>query len=168
VAPTVQAEVELRRFQVLTGQCVPGPYESHRDLLRLKVATLLGLLEGRATVTVEDWPLAGMVLDNSDAVREDCLAHNRRADAVVETERNVKAATRAGAEQSARRRADDAVIRVARVATRAVVRNGPQSRRQLRDAVGRDRDLLDDALAHAEAEGWLVENDHGKYEEADG
>jgi hypothetical protein len=170
VAPSVAAEVIERRHAVLTGRRVPGAYESHRDFLRLKLAALLGVLADRTTLTVEDWALAGLLCDTSDAVREATLAANRADAARVEAGRNVRAATRAAAEEGARRRVSDDITRVARVLRRFVGKTESDvSRRDLRRAVAsRDAGWFDDALAHAEAEEWLVETDHGTYTQGPG
>ena len=48
--------------------------DAHADLLRLKVAALLALLDGRQDVTVEDWALAEMAVDVSTAVRTDVIS----------------------------------------------------------------------------------------------
>jgi hypothetical protein len=165
IAPTVAAEIVSRRHEVLTGRRIPGLYESHRDFLQLKLAGLLGVLAGRTSVTVEDWALAGMLVDTSDAVREATLAVNRADDARLEAGRNVRAANRARAEEGARRRVGDDIGRVARVLERFVERaESDVSHRDLRRAVAsRDAKCFEDALAHAEAEGWVVEGDDGAY-----
>lgn len=165
VAEPVRAEVVARRHEVLTGRRVPGPYEAHRDQLRLKAAAVLGLLDGRSTVTVEDWALAGALLDMSDAVREATIAAHRAAEAATEAGRNARAATRASAEQAARRKVDNSVERVARVISNRLIRQQAHlTRRQLRDAVaGRDRQWFEDAMDEAEARGWIEGNDHGTY-----
>lgn len=43
--------------------------DSHRNLMRLKVMGLLALLEGRQAADLDDWRIAGQVIDNSEAVR---------------------------------------------------------------------------------------------------
>jgi hypothetical protein len=168
VAQAIADEVWRRRHEVLAGQRTPGAYASQRDLLRLKVAALLGLLAGRQTVTVEDWALAAVVLDTSDAVREAVLAHNRAADAALEAGRNVKAASRAKAEEGARRSVNDNVARVARVIARGVPDTGTITRKDLRRAsASRDREWFDSAVDHAEAQGWIVSTDDGRFERGD-
>lgn len=165
VAASVKDEIIRRRHEVLTGRRIPGVYDSHRDQLRLKVAALLGILAGRLSATVEDWALAGMVLDVSDAVREATLAAHRATEAALEAGANARAATRARAEESARRRVVDDVVRVARIIERSLAKNGPTARGKLRTAVKSDdrADWFDDALAHAEAQGWVESDDRGHY-----
>jgi len=165
VAEPIRSEIIARRREVLTGQRIPDPYDAHRDLNRLKVAGLLALLEQRTHVGTDDWELAGMVLDASDGVRSWVLASHRAAEARDEAERLTRAAARARAEEAARRRDTDDVVRIARVIERAVTKHGPTTRGRLRAAVksGPDRERFDDALAHAEAQGWIEQDDHGAY-----
>lgn len=169
VAAPIRAEIVARRHEVLTGRCTPDTYDSHRQQNRLKVAALLALLEQRTDVTVDDWHLAGMILDTSDAVRAQTLAAHRAAEALDEAGRVNRAAARARAEEAARRRDTDDVVRVARVIDRSLARNGPTTRGRLRTAVqsGPDRDRFDEALAHAEAQGWVERDDHGQYRSTD-
>jgi hypothetical protein len=168
VALSVETEVTQRRHEVLTGKRIPGPFESHRDLLRLKVAALLGILAQRATLTVEDWDLASMVVDASDVVREAVLRVNRDSDARAEAGRNLKAANRAAAEEGARRSVNDNVARVARVIARGVPDAGTITRKDLRRAsASRDREWFDAAVDHAEAQGWIVSADDGRFERGD-
>jgi hypothetical protein len=52
-----------------TDHPLRDPMRSQHNVLKVKVAALLALLDGRRNVTEEDWRLAQMVLDTSDAVR---------------------------------------------------------------------------------------------------
>ena len=62
------------------GEIDPDPTEAHAMLLRLKVAGLLAILDGRLNVDSDDWRLAGIVSDTSRAVR-------KRVQAIVDDER---------------------------------------------------------------------------------
>jgi hypothetical protein len=64
-------EVQEQRHAVATGRTVLSPDDGHRNLLRLKVAALLAILAGRLDVNLDDWRLASVMVDTSDAVRED-------------------------------------------------------------------------------------------------
>lgn len=46
------------------------PFRSQHPVLKVKIAALLALLEGRRNVTLEDWRLAQIVIDTSDRVRQ--------------------------------------------------------------------------------------------------
>jgi hypothetical protein len=79
---------EIRRNDLLRnrGEVRLKALDAHADLLRLKIAGLLAILDGRLNITEEDWYLAGIVKATSDKV----LAH---AQAVLsaETERAERA-----------------------------------------------------------------------------
>lgn len=74
VADAIQEEIRAQRRDVMRGDIVLDPLDAHRMLVRLKVAAALALFEERTHVGGEDWRLAGMVLDTSDAVRAGILA----------------------------------------------------------------------------------------------
>lgn len=59
------------RWERNTGK--GDPMDGHRNLLRLKVSAALGILEGRTSITEEDWYLADVFLKHSDAQRERCM-----------------------------------------------------------------------------------------------
>lgn len=70
VHPEITAEVVTAIRQGHSPTWAGDPLDTHRNLSRLKVATLLALMDGRFDVNLEDWALSGMVLDSSDAVRD--------------------------------------------------------------------------------------------------
>ena len=161
VAGEVQEEIRGRLIRRRTGQLRINALDTHRDLLRLKVAALLARLDGlRTDITAEDWRLAGMVMDTSDGVRQWTLdrikaeqrqASGKRIEAVVQRERAV-------AEDA------DAVQRVAYVIARKVGKVGHAKRKDLRDAVGkRDREYLNPAIERAVSQRLIVEDDNGGY-----
>jgi histone H3/H4 len=63
---------------VLRGAGVQ-PLDSHAMQVKAKVSALLALLEGRMTVSVEDWQLAGQIMDESTRVRDQCLEQMHEA-----------------------------------------------------------------------------------------
>lgn len=72
-------EIETVRLQILRGE--GDPLDGHRLLSRAKVAAALSLLAQSpvAQVTADDWRLAGIVLDESDQVRQTCIDALRTA-----------------------------------------------------------------------------------------
>ena len=72
IDPDIAAEIRANDYQRHTHGC--GPLDEHRDLIRLKVAGLLAVLDDRDSITPDDWSLAGMVIDLSDATRSRVLA----------------------------------------------------------------------------------------------
>jgi hypothetical protein len=59
------------------------PYKSQHTVMKVKIASLLALLENRRTVTLDDWSLAQIVLDTSDRV---CVYLRTAADAAARAE----------------------------------------------------------------------------------
>lgn len=130
---------------------------SHRGLLRLKVAALLSYMDARLDVNADDWRLAGMVVDTSDAVRT--WAEGRIGDVAARRED-------ATAARLARRavRSDAAVEqdREFRVVARLVdvIKSNPgglspgKARAQITATL---RDYFDVALQIAVEKGWIVE-----------
>jgi hypothetical protein len=74
----IDRTVELRR-QHLADE--GDPLDGHANLVRLKVATALAILDGRCEVGEEDWKLSGVIMDVSSRTRRrivDELAADRR------------------------------------------------------------------------------------------
>lgn len=71
-------ESDTRRLAVLHGAGVQ-PLDSHAMQVKAKVSALLALLDGRMAVSVEDWQLAGQIMDESTRVRDRCLEQMHEA-----------------------------------------------------------------------------------------
>lgn len=78
VPESIRAEVDADRLDALHGLTVRPLSDAHTMLVRLKVAALLGLLDGRAGISEEDWHLAALVVRTSKAVRRACEAIIKR------------------------------------------------------------------------------------------
>jgi len=159
VDDAVSTEIRTRALDRTRGTTVVDPLDAHADLLRLKVAALLGILDGQVAVTAEDWMLAGMVTATSIAVRG-------YVQAVLSAESRDR--EQATAERLARRQvaADSAVTenRVVKVADRirslvAQQPGGAGVRAIQRRMSKRQGEVFAEALALATAEGWLIEID---------
>ena len=59
-----------RRLALVKGIHEIDTMDAHGDLLRLKIAGLLAVIDGRLNIDTEDWRLAGVVADTSRAVRQ--------------------------------------------------------------------------------------------------
>jgi hypothetical protein len=163
----IASEIDAARAAALRGGS-QGQYDSHRNLLRLKVAMLLAMLDGRLraklATTWEDWELAGMVLAASDEVRTRVLGALATDQAQRESERTGKAVRLATAVRAAERTADDNTVRVARRIQAYCQRHPGASNRKLRDSTTKDKDeraAFRPALGHAEAQGWVVQKEDG-------
>jgi hypothetical protein len=94
-------EVLTARREKLRGRLVVDELDTHRGLLRLKVAALLARLECRLNVSAQDWMLAEIVMDTSDQVRDwvrgvvaDDKARRQSAGNVANAERQAVAKAR--------------------------------------------------------------------------
>jgi hypothetical protein len=132
------------------------------------VAALLGILDGRVDVNAEDWRLAGMILDTSDAVRAGAIDAGHAAENEEHERRTASFAKRAVVADSSvdASRRDQALARMARAVGRKLHREAPTavSRSDLtRAMVSADRQLasVDDAIEVAVEAGWGVEADGG-------
>lgn len=119
VADDVARIIQLDDHARQTGASTGDALDAHRNLVRLKVAAMLGLLTGELAVTDESWHLAGLVMTHSRAVVDHIVAHR----GTIEREQVSKLALRAvavrGAEEDAdERRAFESAIRSASRAVR--------------------------------------------------
>ena len=162
VSRAVCAEVRGRQLEVQRGRLLLDPLDSHRDLSRLKVAALLGVMAGRCSIESEDWDLAGIILDTSDAVRRWVANTNQAAEqqredwrtrTTVTRQRVVAQALEADHHQravtgGARAMARHAHKRAGHTITRRELSRAPAGKQ--RDAAG-----IDEMIAHAEEMCWI-------------
>jgi hypothetical protein len=163
--PEVVAEIRQRALIQARGQSNPDPLDTHRDLVRMKVAALLARLEGRNDVNKEDWRLAGDVMRTSTAVRTLVIEYAKAAERRIEDARTQQAVRREAAIE------DDATTR-ARVSgaksIARVVRNDttgkPVPKRRLTLGTGsKHRHLVsvDDMIEYAQKCRWIVPEGDG-------
>lgn len=157
------AEIRARKFARTTGTETIHELDAHRDLLRLKVAGLLAILEGRRDITCEDWTLAGIVLDTSDQVRQTIIDADKSRRNIAERASIASADRRAAALDNGA--GERAIAKMARAIGGHVQRGqcptGCHRACVNRATASRDRKLavLDDALDRAVIEGWIATQD---------
>jgi hypothetical protein len=141
------------------------PFRSQHPVLKVKIAALLALLEGRRNVTDEDWRLAQIVIDTSDRVRQYLQAvaagKARAAREAAEASEHALEWRREQARHSVRDAAATASDQrlAARVAT-WVHDGGPAPLAAFRRRVaGRERAGFEAAVEYATAAGWIVIDD---------
>lgn len=156
LAESIKAEIQAADYVKATGVAPSDGLDGHSGLYRLKVAGLLAILDGRLSITEEDWRLAGMVQKVSDGVRDSLVARS------IEEVKRQEFAT-------ARRLADRAVMSAEAVERRRIVdcarkvagkvHAEPErwTVREMRMAMRNYREIFDDALEHALTEGWINE-----------
>jgi hypothetical protein len=134
------------------------PLDGHRLFCQEKVAAALGILDGRAEVTDDDWSLAQRVMAVSDTTRATVLAELKSVATRAHHDKAHGAAVSAVAVDDAL--ADAAIKRVLKVLPRHIPR-APDSigRAELRRRVNsRDRDFVDDALTRLLGTGGVLRN----------
>ena len=156
---TITREVVDRARARARGQADENPLDAHRDLLRLKVAGLLAILDGRRDrITPEDWALAGMVMDTSDRVRATIVeaqhaSAQRQRDARADSARSTHRAL-------AQDDHDQSLLRGARALAKRMHRiGGLVAKRDLMSAVAsRDKAnaSVDEMIDYAEQQGWIA------------
>lgn len=138
------------------------PFRSQHPVLKVKVSSLLALLEGRRHVVAEDWRLAQIVIDTSDRVRIYLQALARdaagKARAAHEAAEGALEAHREHARISVASALETAADR--RVAVRVAVvvhEQGPSTVAAVRRKLAhRDRPAVEAAVEHAAGMGWVI------------
>lgn len=76
---TILDELEIKQSGKVSGTITQiDETESHRDLLMMKLASLLAILDSRMNITRQDWDLAGILADTSANVWRYCADINQR------------------------------------------------------------------------------------------
>jgi hypothetical protein len=158
-APSIRAEIRARKRAANRGDVVMDSLDGHADLVRMKVAALLSLLNSELDVTEEDWQLAGEVMRVSVLVRSWALEHARAVAAAGEE----AVATRLGkrtltAEEMQHSKALESG---SKSLARKVWRMAPTdaARGPLNEAVAgkhREHCSIDDMIARAIGEQWIT------------
>ncbi len=159
VSPAVALTVKSARQRQLRGEQGDG-LDGHRLYAQLKAAGALAVLDGHLAtegVTDDDWRLAGLVLEASDAVRADVVREQRLAASETNRARGAAEAERAEViEDSAVKRAVTATLRV----VERLPPDGWLNGSDLRRAVGvKHRQHLADALGRLADAGLVVVED---------
>jgi hypothetical protein len=167
VADSVAMAVRQGHLDRLSGRS--GGLEGHANLVQLKVAAVLGALDGRITITADDWDVAGTITTTSARVRDWLLSRIAAAQDRADDLSNERAAKRAEVVETARSAAASGVARIAATIARHVGKHhaetGGCTMRCLRHAVAsKHRRQLEAAIGHAVAVAWIVETEEGRHE----
>lgn len=164
VPDAIRAEIRADRVAAVQGTADRDQGDAHRMLVRLKVAALFGLLDGRLGIDHDDWHLAELVVDTSRRVRhhvERILALTARNAERVSTDRVVR--RELAIEDSREQRALTAAARsIGKLCHRHAAaeahaaQGGGCTRKCWLTAARRYRDIVDDAVGEAERLDWIV------------
>jgi hypothetical protein len=152
VADSILDEIRAERMVRTHESLLESNPNSHRMQQRLRVAGNLAIIDGRADkVTVEDWELAGTVMNVSDYYREMVLQAVRDADRKVNQAAGRHEADRITSRDAKLRQDREAAVeRVADVILRkAGKQGGSLSNRDITQAIrSSDRHLKEEAVEH--------------------
>ncbi|MEH0578959.1 hypothetical protein QBA54_31820 [Streptomyces sp. B21-108] len=165
---SIKAELRAADLAKVRGLVDPSElnqFDSQAPVMRVKLASLLAILDGRRHVNVEDWQLALMLWESSCATRDAILAYSvaqrrqeqeRRTVSRIEEEVRVDHAKQLAEEKRTDRATEKLALRIsAHVHTK-----GPLPRSALRErAAGKEKRLLPDAYSYALLREWLIEAD---------
>ncbi len=135
------------------------PLDEHQDLIQLKVAAVLAVMQGRLDLTIEDWQIASSICETSRKVRNRLAEHLRQHEAERETATSQRLARRQV--EAAVRTAEWRTVETARtIAKRVRSEPGELTPGKLRSATSpSQRDVFEDAFEYAVTQGWIVEKE---------
>lgn len=161
----VEQEIRDRHLRRQRDELEYNDASAHRYLRRAKHAGCLALLDGRFHVNPEDWALADMLCDLTTQTYEWAQSilieesrRKRKASNLREAERQVtvyESVAKAQEAREVRRVVDGAKWLSAKVWDS----DREWTRRELQQAASVYREVFKSCLEHAEAEGWLVEEE---------
>lgn len=138
---------------------VQGKNAGHRHQTRLKLAAGLALLRSAAVVDLEDWRRAGVLMDYSDQIQNDCLAH-------LKGQRDQEAAERLEQRERAEERVQSDRLARNRHKVLETLKNGDVVTRTevLQSIHSRQRDVMAAVLETLEMEGMITvtEGENGR------
>jgi hypothetical protein len=167
VDPAIVHEIRHAHAATQRGEADRDPLDSHRNLVKLKLAGVLAVLDGRLFVDLDDWRLAECLVTHSDGVRAWIVAEaarGRRDADLWAIQRHVsrESAVEDSAQQRAMQQATKAVYRATVKAA-----DGRITKREASRAMSSKCRLaltVDDVMAEAERLNWLqklTESDWG-------
>jgi hypothetical protein len=154
----VATEIRSRNLVASRGTWAPAQLDTHRDLVRMKIAGALAYIDGgRLYIDAEDWRLSGMVMRTSDAVRGWIVeAAIQRASRETQVRNTVAAGREVHVAETLEQRALDSGSKS--IGRKAHKVGDKVTKMVLKDAVAskhRAAASIDDMIAHAENMGWI-------------
>jgi hypothetical protein len=150
--------VEAKRWDIRNGLGEIAGLDGHQMLLQLRTASLFALMDGRGTLTNQDWEIADAICTTSRTIRDQLV----RSIGDVSLNR----AKARGVEQYVQAEAADSEWlhgKAQRLFRHLYGAAEGMNRKELRSKLGsNERSRFDDIVRHAEACGWIVHKD-GRY-----
>ena len=156
VAPAVTADIRARDLARTRGEVRVDELQAHSDLMRLKMAGLLAIFDDRLDIGAEDWALAAMLKDTSDATM--AYAGEVVAREAQDRERQTSARlARRHVEATAQSEGWWTIETAKRIAAKVRQQPGILVTEVRRTISAKWRPYFDDGLDHAKADGWVIE-----------
>jgi hypothetical protein len=157
-------DIRMQRHRVATGTVRLSPLDGHENLSRLKVAAVFAVLDGRVHISTDDWKLAGILQDTSNAVRSWTRRMIAGKEAAAEKVGLERVARRAAAQEAGKTSGAAAVERIARLLARHVAEAGGEGIKRTdlyRKLASRDRrgEFFEAAIAHGIDHRWIAEHE---------
>lgn len=131
-------------------------FDEHRGLMRLKIAGVLAVADGRLAMSEEDWQLAGAVVEVGAKARAEVLEVHARED-MAEAQGRTRAAVSRAITIEERTEAHQAET-IALWIKGKVTERGPMPRKELRNGLApKKREHFESGLDWAIREGWVEE-----------
>ncbi|MEU6244831.1 bifunctional DNA primase/polymerase [Streptomyces sp. NPDC047024] len=160
VKRAIRTELVLRN----AGRIEIDPLDSHANLVKVKLAGLLALLDGaRTNITTQDWDLAGQMWAVSCALRTAILERASREEATAAQAKRDERVQDAVQAHTAVIEADARIERRARWCV-TKIQEGARREELSAKASSKWRRELPAGLNLALARGWLIEHDDGRLE----
>lgn len=162
----VVAEIRHAHAAAQRGEVEVHPLDAHRRLVKLKLAGLLAVLDGRHNIDTDDWWLAERLMAHSDRVRTWIISEADRGRRSVEAAATAKVAAREAVLETAQ--VQRALLGAAKTIQRAATRSAPVplTKRQIHAAIAsRHRQLVttDEALTEATRLRWVTQSGEGEW-----
>jgi hypothetical protein len=161
VDPAIVLEIKSADLAKARNSVIVDTMDSHAQLIRLKVAGLLAVLDGRTSISLQDWELAEHVQRRSNAVRQSVMAS-------LDEEKRRKTRERDDAQVRSSmyvedRRDEGYVIRTAKTILDKIQRraDGQMTLREVQQSLSsKQRERLDDALGELTARRHIRQFDY--------
>ena len=148
------AYTEITRAAVARLRGEGEALDGHALLARLKIAALLALLDGKTGVNEEDWRLSGLVMEESDRVRQTCVDALKSA---ARASNIARAVARGEAEVETEMRAADVAIAKTKERVLLHVSDKPIGASAMRKRLSpKHRDYFEAALDDLEDAGVVI------------
>lgn len=159
---SVNAEIRATDLARSRGEVQYDIFDSQSPLMRIKIAVLLGMLDGRLYVNEDDWKFAAMLLGASRKVLDALLDYSRGRKSRERDQKNRDYVERETQKAVAINAVPRAVERVAQKLAKYVTDSGDLTHGAAkRKLTSKDRAFYDASVEYGSSQGWFKTSEHG-------